>query len=109
MQMLDDDLFAGDKLHAREVEVSPGKTVTLHFRELPATAFIKFHNIASTSDEDAKAGAAARLIAESLCNPDGSRAMPLDKALTLKPIPLNALFAAVLEVNAADGADPGNS
>lgn len=103
--MLDDSLFAGDTLHERDVEVSPGKTFKMHFKELPAVTFIKFHNLSGMGDEDARAGATARLIAESLCNPDGTRAMTTEKALMLKPGPLRALFEAVMSVNAADGSE----
>lgn len=100
MAALDDDLFAGDTLHAREVEVATGKIVTLHFRELPAGDFIRFHALA-TGDEDARAGAAARLVAAGLCNPDGSPAMTFERALNLKSKPLGAIFEALLEVNDA--------
>lgn len=102
MAELDDDLFAGDTLHEQEVEVSPGKKVKLHFRELPAVEFIRFHGVATGGDEDARAGASARLVAAGLCNPDGTPAMSLDRALKLKSGPLKAIFAALLEVNNAD-------
>ena len=99
---LDDSLFASAELHERDVEVAPGKSIKLHFRELPAVDFIRFHGIATGGDEDARAGAAARLIAAGVCNPDGSTAMTLEKALTLKSTPLNAIFQALLEVNNDD-------
>lgn len=103
---LDESLFASDELHEREVEVAPGKPVKLHFRELPAVDFIRFHSIATSGDEDARAGAAARLIAAGVCNPDGSAVMTLEKALTLKSAPLNAIFQSLLEVNNADAGKP---
>lgn len=103
--MLDDDLFASDALIDRGVTLPSGKTVTLHFRELPAVEFIRFQRIASEGNEDARDGAAAKLIAASVRNPDGSEAMSYEKALTLKSGPLNAIFAVVLEIN---GSKPGN-
>ena len=103
---LDESLFASAELHEREVEVAPGKSIKLHFRELPAVEFFRYHSIATSGDEDANAGAAARLIAAGVCNPDGSAAMTVEKALTLKSAPLNAIFRALLEVNNADAGKP---
>ena len=103
--MLDDSLFAGSDLHKRDVDVG-GVTVELWFKELPAVDFIRFHSLTSSSDEDVRAGAAAKLIAACVVNPDGTAAMSYDKALTLKTKPLNAIFAAVLEVNGGSSGKP---
>ena len=97
--MLDDSLFVSSDLHEREVQIDKNKTVKLHFRELPAIEFMKFHLAQSEVDANARAGAAAKLIAACVCNPDGSPAMSYEKALTLKTRPLNAIFAVVKEVN----------
>lgn len=102
--MLDDSLFVSAELHEREVQIGKGKKVRLHFRELPAVEFIRFHSAQSESDANARAGAAAKLIAASVCNPDGSLAMSYEKALTLKAGALNAIFSVVLEIN---GSEPG--
>lgn len=102
--MLDDSLFVSSELHEREVQVGKGKTVKLHFRELPAVDFIRFHS-ALSGDEDVKAGAAAKLIAACVCNADGTPAMSNEKALTLKSGALNAIFAVVMDIN---GSAPGN-
>ena len=103
--MLDDSLFAGEALHKREVDVG-GKTIELWFKELPAVDFIHFHALTSSDDKDARAGAAARLVASCVVNPDGTQAMTYEKALTLKTKPLNAIFAAVLEVNGGSSGKP---
>lgn len=103
--MLDPALFVSDTLHPREVELAAGQRVTLHFRELPASEFIRFQSVLAKGDEDARAGAAARLIAASLANPDGTPALTLERALQLKTKPLDALFTAVLDVN--EGKPPG--
>lgn len=102
--MLDDSLFVSAELHEREVQVGKNKKVKLHFRELPAVDFIRFHS-ALSGDEDVKAGAAAKLIAACVCNADGTPAMSYDKALTLKSGALNAIFAVVMDIN---GSAPGN-
>lgn len=104
--MLDDSLFVSAELHEREVQVGKGKKVKLHFRELPAVDFIRFHSTQSEADADARAGAAAKLIAACVCNADGTPAMSYDKALTLKTGALNAIFAVVLEIN---GSQSGNA
>lgn len=62
--------------------------------------------VTAAGNEDARDGAAAKLIAASVRNPDGSEAMSYEKALTLKSGPLNAIFAVVLEIN---GSKPGNA
>ena len=102
--MLDDDLFVSDAPIAREVEIG-GKLRTLHFRELPAVEFIRFSRRAQDGSDDLRDGAAAKLVAASVCNPDGTPAMSYERALQLKSGPLNAIFAVVLEIN---GRRPGN-
>lgn len=101
--MLDASLFAGSDLHKRDVDVG-GVTHELWFKELPHPFFIRFHSLTSSDDEDVREGAAAKLISACVVNPDGSQAMTYEKALTLKTRALNAIFAAVLEVN---GGSPG--
>ena len=103
--MLDESLFVGSDLHKRDVEIG-GKSHELWFKELPAVDFIRFHALTSSADENARAGAAAKLIAACVVNPDGTQAMSHEKALTLKTQPLNAIFAAVLEVNGGSSGKP---
>lgn len=102
--MLADALFVSPALIERAVTIG-GQAYSMWFRELPAIEFIRFHSALSEGNEDAKAGAAATLIAASVCNADGSRAMTAEKAMTLKTGALNALFSVVMEIN---GHSPGN-
>ncbi|MDD2663959.1 MAG: hypothetical protein PHD19_09380 [Dechloromonas sp.] len=104
--MLDESLFVSSELHEREVKIGQ-KTIRLHFRELPAVDFIRFHDSLKSGDEDAKAGATAKIVASAVCNSDGTPAMSYEKALTLKPVALNALFSAAMEVS--NGSDAGNA
>ncbi|MDD2728324.1 hypothetical protein [Malikia sp.] len=104
--MLDESLFVGTDLHEREVEVAKDKQVKLWFKELPAIEFIRFYTLSTSDDEMVRLGAAARLISSCLVNPDGSPAMSYEKALTLKNKPLNAIFAAVQEVNGSASGKP---
>ena len=104
---LDDDLFAGDTLHVRSVKVSGGKEVVLHFRELPYTVFARFREETIGTDQNAREGAIARLISEGIANPDGTPGMSFERALKLKPVPLQNIFLALMEVN-GQGDDAGN-
>lgn len=99
--MLPQSAFVSDTIHAREVQLG-GETVTLHFRELPGVEFVKLYRIEHDGNEEAKAGAACRLVAASLCNPDGSPALTFEAALKLKAAPLAALAAAARAVNEGD-------
>lgn len=103
--MLDDILFVSTDLHERTVELPGGTSVKLHFRELPAVAFMRFQSAQGSGDDDARAEAIARLIADSVCNPDGTPGMTLEKALTLKTGAMTAIFAEVLRIN---GSAQGN-
>ena len=104
--MLDDLLFVGADLHERQVEVAKDRKITLWFKELPATDFIRFHALTTSNEESVRVGAQARLIASCVVNPDGTPAMSYEKALTLKLTPLNAIFAAVVEVNGSGSGKP---
>lgn len=99
MSGLNDALFVSESVHAREVELTDGSKHTLHFKELPAAEFRKFHRAEQSDDDEVHAGSMAKLIAASLCEPDGKPAITYKKALTLKPAAMNAIFGAVLAVN----------
>lgn len=99
MSKLDESLFVSDAVHEREVELPDGSKHVMHFKEVSAVEFRKFQMAEHSDNEDARAGSIAKLIAASLCEPDGKAAMTLKKALTLKPRAANALLNAVLEVN----------
>lgn len=101
--MLDDSLFVSDTIHEREVDIGGGKKVKLHFKELPATDFIRFRIAAASENVDARAGAAARVVSAGLVDPSGAPAITYERALRLKPVPLNAIFAVVMEVSSGSG------
>lgn len=103
--MLNESLFVSDKLHERTVKLPDGSEHSLYFRELPAVTFRSFHLAEQSKDEAVQAGSMAKLIAASLCEPDGKSAITYAKALTLKPSAANALVAEILIVNGF-GEDP---
>lgn len=106
--MLNDAFFVSATLHQRTVKLPDGSEHILHFKEVPAVDFRKFYLAQQSGDEQRQAENVARLIAASLCNPDGKQALTVEKALTLKPAATNALFSEVLAVNAMGGGEPGN-
>jgi hypothetical protein len=97
--MLDASFFVSDQLHERTVKLADGGEHKLHFRELPAVSFRAFQIAETSDDPDVRAGSMARLIAASVCNPDGTAAMDATKAQSLKPHVMNALVAEILSLN----------
>lgn len=94
-----DDLCASQEVHEVPVKLADGKERKLNFRELPATTYRKFQFMERSEDADERANSVAYLISESLCEKDGTQALSFEKACTLKPAPMNALFMAVLTAN----------
>lgn len=87
------------EIQEREVELADGSKHLLHFRELPVVEYRKFQIAEQSADPDVRSGSMAKLIAASVCEPDGSPALTYEQALQLKPGPCNALFAAILSLN----------
>lgn len=97
--MLNDSFFVSDALHEREVELADGSKHKLHFRELPAVSFRAFQLAEQSDDPEVRAGSMARLIAASLCAPDGKPGLTYERALQLKPHVMAAMVAHILEIN----------
>lgn len=97
--MLDKSLFASDEVIKKSVALPDGKTHTLYFKEPSAKSFRKFSLLEHSDDEDEKAGSLAYLIAECLCEPDGSPAITVEEAMRLKPMVMVAIFNAVQEIS----------
>ena len=101
--MLNDAFFVSATLHERPVTLADGSTHRLHFRELSA-AQVRAYQLAERSpDEEVQAGAIAKLISTSVCEPDGTPAMTYDRARHLKPAAANALMAEILVINGMAG------
>jgi len=97
--MMDDSLFISDAVHEREVELPDGQKHTLFFRELPASKFRSFQEAERSKDESVREGSIARLIAASVCEPDGKPSMTFERAMKLKPAAAGAILERVLEIN----------
>lgn len=104
---LPEDAFVGTALHAHPVVLGDGKPRTLWFREVNALEFRRFQMAETSADEDVRAASVARLIAASLCNPDGSAALTPERAVQLKPAVMGQLLAAVMQVNGFQRKAPG--
>lgn len=98
---LDSAFFVSEAVHEQVVKLGNEEHV-LHFRELPAVEFIKMQAHLQSVDEDVRAAAMCKIVAKSVCEPDGKRSMTEDQALNLRTDALNALFTAILKVNGRD-------
>lgn len=102
---MDANLFVSNEIHEKKVTLNK-QEVTLYFKEIPAIEFRRYFLIEQSGDIDKQIESMPRLIASSLCNPDGTLAMTVEKAKMLKPTAMVELFKAVLEVN-QQGGDEG--
>jgi hypothetical protein len=97
--MLNESFFVSDKVQEKKVSLADGSEHVLYFKELPAVEFRRFALAEQSDNDDVKAASVAKLIASSLCEPDGKPAITFEKALQLKASAMNAIFEAMLEVN----------
>lgn len=104
MSGLDKSLFVNGEVFEREVKLSDGSCHKLYFKQLAAVEFRRFYLNEQSTDEDVQAGSMAKLIAASLCEPDGKPAITFKQALQLKTNAATAIAAAVLEVNGIETA-----
>lgn len=93
------DLFVSDAVQERTITLGDGSAHTLHFRELSAAAFRAFQIAEQSEDEDTRASSMARLIASSVCEPDGKPAMTRERAAQLKPAVMNSIVTEILALN----------
>jgi hypothetical protein len=97
--MLNESFFVSQQVQEKTIKLPDGSEHTLYFKELPAIEFRRFALAENSENEDIKAASVAKLIASSLCEPDGKPALTFEKALQLKASAMNAIFDAMLEVN----------
>ena len=95
---LDKSLFVSANVHERDVTLADGTVHPMHFREIPNSKFRRFQLLELSDDIEQRVRAPAELIAASLCEPDGSDAITLDEAATLKPGVARALVTVIGEV-----------
>lgn len=101
---MNDNLFVSNEIHEKKVTLN-GEEVTFYFKELPAIEFRRYFLTEQSDNIERQLESMPRLIASSLCNPDGTLAMNVEKAKTLKANVMVELFKAVLDVNQQGGGE----
>jgi hypothetical protein len=96
---ISDKFFISSELHEKEVPLADGSKHVLHFKELEASEFEKFHEARASDVASERYGAMPNLIALSVCEPDGKPAMTVKQAMTLKPKIQSLLSGIILEIN----------
>lgn len=118
--MLNKSYFTPETVFEKEVDLGDGKLQKLHFRKFSGAAFNAYSHAVQSNDSVVHGKANAILISDCFCDEEGNRQLTLAQACALNPVPMKALFVAVLEVNgfAADKkpteeeeeqAEPGNT
>lgn len=117
--MLDKSYFAPESVFEKEVDLGDGKLQKLHFRKYSGAAFNAYGHAIHSNDSLVHGKANAILIADCFCDGEGNRKLTLAQACALNPVPMKALFVAVLEVNGftvdkkssdeEEQEDPGNT
>lgn len=103
-------LFISEAPQARVVTLADGSSHEMHFKQLPASEFRRFFLAMQSADEAAQGQAMAKLIAASICEPDGKPALTVKQAMLLTPAAEKAIGDAVLSVNGLGGReDPGDA
>lgn len=93
--------FVSEEIRVRDVKLSDGSVHQIHFRELPALDFRRWHENEKSEDQKVRHEAIANLLVIGVCNEDGSPGLTLDQAKKLKGGAMAAIFEALLDVNGA--------
>ncbi|MEU9859177.1 phage tail assembly chaperone family protein, TAC, partial [Streptomyces sp. NPDC047974] len=101
--LLDPSLFISDDVHEREVMLADGKKHTFYIREQEAGVLRGFFAGQASEDADKQAETMARLIAKSICDPEGNPALSLAQAKRLKFAVQIALTKEISEVHSYQG------
>lgn len=101
--LLDPSLFISDDVHQREVKLADGRKHTFYIREQEAGVLRSFFAGQASDDPDKQADSMARLIAKSICDPEGKPALSLTDAKRLKFAVQIALTKAISEVHSYQG------
>lgn len=96
-----ESFFASEQLHLRDVELSDGSTYQIHFKELTGLDVRRWQDQQNSENDNVRREAIVNLLVLGVANEDGTPAFTLEQARTLKPNPMGALFAALLDVNGA--------
>ena len=92
-------LLISTAIQEREVELSNGEKIKLHFKELPRHEIFTYVNEFNSSDLEVKRLADERFIAKSLCNADGTAYATVEEISQYKWTALNAIGDVVRDIN----------
>ena len=92
-------IFIADAPQERKVTLGDGTEHAFFFREIPNTEFELYAIHAQSNDEEVASRAAARLVAQSLCDENGKLELTTEQAGKLKRPIMVAMLAHVFEVN----------
>jgi hypothetical protein len=101
-----ESFLTADDVHEEEVDLS-GTIHKVWFREVPHLVYARFVRESSSPDVADRDAAAARFVAGSLCNPDGTLAFTGEEACRLKSSVVNAMVPLIVKVSKA--VDPGKA
>lgn len=97
--MLDQSLFVSTAVQEREVELPDGNKHKMFFKELTSADISRYINALNSQDEEKQISANAKLIAQSLCESNGSPAVTVEQAANLKIGVIGNILEAIREVN----------
>lgn len=105
---MDDDLFISEVPVERAVTLA-GKQRKLWFREVSDADWYRYVSARSSDDVDTQAGARAFLISKSLCEPDGTLALTLERAASLKLRAAKEMERVIMELDSRAKDEAGNA
>lgn len=97
--MLGEQFFTSSKIEERTVEMGDGTQHVLWFRHLTNVEVERVRIAMRSADDEVAAGAFARMVSLSLCEPDGKPAISYDQASRLKPDVMDRIVDAALDLN----------
>lgn len=92
-------LFRSKEPIAHKVRLPNGEEFDLWFRQLPRPRFLGYYAAIEKAPPEKVEEETAKLIAECLCEPDGSEALTIEQALDLNVGAAGAIATAILVVN----------
>jgi len=104
---MDADLFVSEQAVERTVKLA-GKSRTIWIREVSHADWFKYAAIARADSLETQSGAQAFIVSKSLCEPDGTLSLTLERAAMLKSHVLGALQTVILDYRKEQAATSGN-
>lgn len=96
---LHENFFVSTQIHERSVLLPDGESHAVHFRELTALEFKRWHDQENSEDPEVRHLAMAHLLVAGVCDPDGKPALTIAQAKKLKGAAMTALVEALLDIN----------